>query len=88
MSRRIRNQNFHITNKFEKTMLLGCVKKWDLICHIIESMATHCLSGVKTSHIQVVTRYRTCLLSDIIRNNLDRYQKVFHGGREKTKMKS
>lgn len=68
-------------------MLLRCVKKWDFICHILESGVSHCLSGVQISRVQV-ERHQACLLSDIIRNNLDRYQKVFCGGRELTEMKS
>ena len=46
---------FHITNKFDKTVLLSCVKKWNFICHILETGVNHSLSSVKMSRGQVAT---------------------------------
>ena len=40
---------------FDNTVLSGCLKKWDFICHILESGVSHYLSGVKTSRIQLAT---------------------------------
>lgn len=37
----------HITNKFDKKVLLGCVKKCEFICHILENEVNHCLSGAQ-----------------------------------------
>jgi len=47
VSRPMHNKDFHITNKFDKKMLLGCVKKCEFICHILENEVNHCLSGAQ-----------------------------------------